>query len=90
MKRDMLNRPLLNKMTDEKLAARSRAFNSPGTLGRRKPQLKLVGPLAQGLNELRPGTGVRLNVSGTVVATGTKGQRPEATVEVASVDKVRR
>ena len=42
------------------------------------------------LHEVRRGTAVRLNVSGIVVATGTKGQRAEATVEVASVKKVSR
>jgi len=74
----------------KRLAERAKKFESPGVLGRRKPQLKLVGPLAQGLHDVRPGTAVRLNMSGRIVATGTKGQPMEATVEVAAVKRVRR
>lgn len=87
MKRDRLNRTVLNRMAEKLAAERSKGFHSPGTIGRRRPVLSLTGDLAAAVAPTRIGEKVSLRVSGQVRAVPQRGQRPET---VVAVDKVRR
>ena len=78
---------LLNRLTDKMLSQQSTRFNSPGTLGRRRARLVLVGPMAAAVGDARPGSRISLRIHGVVTGRGTAGQRDEATIDVDEVTK---
>ena len=44
-------RTLLNRLADQKLAEHTKRFNSPSSIGKRKPRLVLVSPLADAIGD---------------------------------------
>src|SRR5262249_21735189 len=62
---------LLNRLTDKKLSERTTRFNSPGMIGRLKPRLVLVGPLAAAVGDARPGAKISLRVYGVLTGRET-------------------
>ena len=93
MKYDKLNRTVLNRMAEaskKRLAERSKGFQSPGTIGRRKPVLSLTGDLASAVGAARVGEKLSFRVHGEVRAIPQRGQKPETVVTVDKVTRTKR
>ena len=89
MKRDRLNRTVLSRMAEAKLAERSKGFHSPGTIGRRRPVLSLTGDLASAVGAGKVGEKLSFRVHGEVRAIPQRGQRAETVVAVDKVTRTR-
>jgi hypothetical protein len=78
---------VLQNLVDK--ATRSKFFNSPGTVGRRRPRLVLTSDFAAEIGDVKPKQVVNLSVRAEVTGTSTLGQRAEIVLEIVDVRRVR-
>lgn len=87
MTHDKLNARVLRQLAATAKEERTENFNSPGTVGRRKPRLVLTGTHADAVGRARYGDKISLRVHGTVTERNTPGQRAQAVISVEKVTK---
>ena len=78
---------LLSKLTDRVLSERTKQFNSPGLIGRRRPRLVLIGADAAAVGDAKVGARISLRIHGRITGRETAGQKAEAVLEIDEVTK---